>query len=77
MGETSANHHDIAGTILTGQGQWLARRIMDFELTLPNVRKALAEDAGGRDVSERRKAFLTLLRNRVQRGGIMAPGRDS
>ncbi len=61
-------------TILTGQGEWLAEEILAFKLTPENVRQALAEDGNGSPVSLRRRAFLTLLRNRVQRGGILAPG---
>lgn len=74
MAETDEGVASVWKTILTGQGNWLAQEILDFELTTGNVRKALDEDAKGSVVSLRRRAFLTLLRNRVQRGGIMAPG---
>jgi DNA adenine methylase len=74
MAETDEGVSAVWRTILTGQGQWLAESILDFDVTLPSVRKALAEDGNGREVSLRKRAFLTLLRNRVQRGGIMAPG---
>jgi len=56
--------------ILGGDGRWLADRVADFEITLEAVRRAL--DATPR--SARDRAFQTLLRNRVQRGGIMASG---
>lgn len=41
-----------------------------FELTRANVLEVLSSRPG----SQRERAFATLLRNRVQRGGIMAPG---
>jgi DNA adenine methylase len=59
-------------TILTDQGggEWLAERITEFALSEERVRAELArEPTGTRDL-----AWLTLLRNRTQRGGIMAPG---
>ena len=60
-------------TILSGQSEWLARKILAFDLTLVNVKIALGR-ANGKDLTLKEKAFLTILRNRVQRGGIMAPG---
>ncbi|MDD5200248.1 MAG: DNA adenine methylase [Terrimicrobiaceae bacterium] len=56
--------------VLNGQAKWLAKEILNFELTLENVRKVL--DSSAETVPER--AFQTILRNRVQRGGIMAAG---
>jgi len=61
-------------TILKGQGEWLAKEILGFRLNLKNVKAAFAEERNGSTISLRQKAFLTVLRNRVQRGGIMAPG---
>lgn len=60
-------------TILSGQDEWLAQKILTFDLTLRNVKTALAR-ANRKNLSLKEKAFLTILRNRVQRGGIMAPG---
>jgi DNA adenine methylase len=74
MAETDEGVSSVWKTVLNGQGEWLAEEILGFNLTLSNVRRALDEDLNGTQVSLRRKAFLTLLRNRVQRGGIMAPG---
>jgi len=56
--------------VLNGQSEWLAKGILNFELTLENVRKVLSSPS--ETVGER--AFQTILRNRVQRGGIMAAG---
>jgi len=56
--------------VLNGQADWLAKQILQFELTLENVNAVLEKR-----VSElRQKAFQTILRNRVQRGGILADG---
>lgn len=74
MAETDEGVSAVWKTILNGQGEWLAREILGFKLTAENVRQALSEDTSGSSVSMRQRAFLTLLRNRVQRGGILAPG---
>jgi DNA adenine methylase len=55
---------------MLSQGPELAARIMAFELTRENVSAELASSP--ESVPER--AFQTILKNRVQRGGIMAPG---
>jgi len=56
--------------VLNGQAEWLAKEILHFNLTLENVTDALKREA----IDLREKAFQTILRNRVQRGGIMASG---
>lgn len=56
--------------ILGEDAQWLADRIVSFELTIENVEEALSKEA----ISTRDKAFKTILKNRVQRGGILANG---
>lgn len=64
---------DIASvwqTILLGHGEWLAQRISTFRLSDMSVAEALAH----RDRSVREHAFATILRNRISRGGILAPG---
>lgn len=60
----------VWGTILGKRAEWLARRILDFELTPRSVSGIL--DSKPRNMEER--AFATIVRNRVQRGGILAPG---
>jgi DNA adenine methylase len=57
-------------TILGGQAEGLARRIEEFKLTRENVTEILQTDP----LTVPERAFVTLLRNRVQRGGIMAAG---
>jgi DNA adenine methylase len=56
--------------VLNGQSEWLAQKILTFDLNENEVRKLLA----AAPLELREKAFQTILRNRVQRGGIMAPG---
>lgn len=56
--------------VLNGQAEWLAKQILHFDLTLENVSTVLKKEAPGL----REKAFQTILRNRVQRGGILADG---
>lgn len=60
----------VWAAILTGQAEWLAQRIEGFQLTKQTVLAVLNHQAE----SQREHAFATILRNRVQRGGIMAPG---
>ncbi len=50
----------------------LIERILTFELTEESVKAVLAAPAELLSTPER--AFRTILRNRVQRGGILAPG---
>ena len=57
-------------TLLSGDADWLAERILSFDLTYDNVRSTLARDDGG----VREQAFRTILKNRTFHGGIMAPG---
>lgn len=56
--------------VLNGNAEWLARRILDFDVNMGNVRSLLDNPTK----TLRDKAFQTILRNRVQRGGIMASG---
>jgi len=68
--ERDPNVAAVWHTILEGQGRWLADRIADFQITPEAVHEALNSPPQ----SIRELAFQTLLRNRVQRGGIMAAG---
>jgi DNA adenine methylase len=53
-----------------GGGEWLAEEIVSFTLTPESVEVVLTRQPR----SLREQAFGTILRNRVNRGGIMAPG---
>ncbi len=57
-------------TILNGGNQWLADRIVGFEVTLESVQAELART----EVTRQELAFQTILRNRMNHGGILAPG---
>jgi DNA adenine methylase len=51
-------------------GDWLTREMVNFDLTRQNV-EALLEKTS---LTLKEQAFRTLVRNRVNRGGILAPG---
>lgn len=78
--EELANHvtlveldHQIAAvwkTILHGDGEWLADRIVEFDFS-PETVQAELEKA---NLSTQEQAFQTIVKNRVNRGGILAPG---
>lgn len=57
-------------TILEGDYQQLVDRILSFEISRKAVIDELSQPPRDRD----HFAFQTILRNRVQRGGILAPG---
>jgi DNA adenine methylase len=59
-------------TILEGDGEWLADALVSFQLTPHTVAEALGK--ADSTLSKRERAFNTLLKNRVNRGGILAPG---
>jgi DNA adenine methylase len=56
--------------VLNGHGEALANRIVEFELTEEAVRETLSASDG----SVVDQAFRTILKNRVNSGGILAPG---
>jgi DNA adenine methylase len=56
--------------IIYGDYHWLAERIASFEITPDNVDFVLSNTY----TTVEEKAFQTILRNRVNRGGILAPG---
>jgi DNA adenine methylase len=56
--------------ILNGEADWLCRRIKKFKPTRKNVCKALDKPAN----NTREIIWTTLLRNRVNHGGVIAPG---
>jgi DNA adenine methylase len=56
--------------MLNGHGSWLAECIAKFKLTPDSVKRVLANRARSLD----HRAFATIVKNRVTRGGILAPG---
>lgn len=57
-------------TIINGDAEWLAARISSFDLTENNVEQVLSQ----LPACARERAFQTILKNRINRGGILAPG---
>lgn len=57
-------------TLLNGNAEWLAQRILDFDLSLDNCQAVLAAPF----VDMKEEAFRTILRNRINHGGILAAG---
>lgn len=53
-----------------GGGEWLANQIVGFDLTHESAKAVLAQLPR----STRERAFQTIIKNRVHRGGILAPG---
>lgn len=71
--ELDADVAAVWATIFHGtdaEVRWLCKRIIDFDVNLENVREVLAANPK----SDKTKAFRTIIKNRMQRGGIMAPG---
>lgn len=56
--------------IFGGGAEWLANRIVEFELT-PETARAAIDNA---EESLEARAFATIVKNRVNRGGILADG---
>jgi DNA adenine methylase len=64
---------DIAAvwrSIVSGQAEWLAKRILEFDLTKDSIIRELSV----RDADTKEKAFQTILKNRTFHGGILADG---
>lgn len=68
--ERDANVAAVWQTILGGQAKWLADQILNYKLDRETVTAALRTEP----ITQRERAFCVILRNCVQRGGIMAPG---
>lgn len=70
LAELDDNIASVWKVMLNGKAEWLAKQILDFELTVDHAKAALSK----KPRATHELAFQTILRNRVQRGGIMAPG---
>lgn len=70
LGELDHAVASVWHTILSDDCEWLIERILSFRMERTSVIRELGQQPRNR----RELAFQTLLRNRVQRGGIMAPG---
>lgn len=70
--EKDCNVGAVWQTIVSGDAPELAKKIEAFDLTEENVKFLFSTVLAPDDVLGR--AFSTIVRNRVQRGGILAPG---
>jgi DNA adenine methylase len=70
MVELDAEVAAVWKTIIDGDADGLANRIINFDLTLDTLRKTLANDTT--EIHE--VAFKTILKNRTFHGGILAGG---
>lgn len=73
LGELDDDVAAVWKTIFQGKATdvaWLSKQIIDFDVTLENVRPILDSTP----TTIREQAFRTIVKNRVQRGGIMAAG---
>lgn len=68
--EVDQNVAAVWRVVLNGHAEWLAKQILNFDLNTDAVKRVLGQEP--ETVKER--SFQTILRNRVQRGGIMAAG---
>lgn len=57
-------------TILSDDAEWLTQRIVNFPISMTSVQELLSVTPE----TTRDRAFLTILKNRVNHGGILAPG---
>jgi DNA adenine methylase len=57
-------------TMLSDDNDWLTERIAEFDMTLESVRQELSIPP----TDTKHHAFQTLIRNRTNHGGILAPG---
>lgn len=58
--------------VILSDAEWLANEIISFNLTSENVHIVTLNPT-----SEKEKAFATIIRNRTNHGGILAPGTGS
>ncbi len=73
LSEIDADVAAVWETIFDGSNaetDWLCGQIISFQVSLENVQKTLASDPQTRAA----RAFRSIIRNRMQRGGIMAAG---
>ncbi len=68
--ELDADVASVWQTVLGGEAEWLASRIVRFELSSVSLQTELSSPAE----TTRARAFQTILRNRTAHGGILAEG---
>ena len=70
MVELDHNVAAVWSAIFGGDAEWLAKKVVAFELSLEAAQKEFEKAPH----SQRELAFQTLLRNRIAHGGILAEG---
>lgn len=68
--ELDADVAAVWQAVLSGEAEWLASRIVRFELSSATLQSELSSPA----LTLRTRAFQTILRNRTAHGGILAEG---
>lgn len=62
----------VWNNVLSANGCELAERVEGFKISKATANRLFAHAANGAELSE--KALAVLVRNRIQRGGVLAPG---
>jgi DNA adenine methylase len=70
--EIDADVASVWKTILSEECKWLVERILTFEMSEDAAEEILEREKGTLSLGE--CAFRVILRNRVSRGGVIAPG---
>lgn len=60
----------VCGSVVNGDAEWLANRVLHFALN----RDAVTREIKKAPATQREKAFQTILKNRTFHGGIIAEG---
>jgi len=60
----------VWNSVINGDSEWIANRILSFDLSRENVIKEIQQAPD----TQRDKAFQTILKNRTFHGGILAEG---
>lgn len=70
MAELDEDISAVWQCIIDGDAEWLAERILTFDLTRESVIQEISKPA----ITTRERAFQTILKNRTFHGGILAKG---
>jgi DNA adenine methylase len=68
--EIDPDVYAVWSVVFNGEVEWLSRKIRYFRVSHASVTRELEQSV----TETRDRAWITLLRNRVSHGGIMAPG---
>lgn len=68
--ELDADVASVWQTVIYGDADWLIQEILSLDLTAESVEDVISR----KDQGTRERALATIVENRVNRGGILAPG---